>query len=94
MKKTALFSTLFLAVFGLTLGITLMTYEPANAIYGCTDVCMFTTQCSMDTGPACESPFPYYVYRVSYCVGGPYNCPYVKEQLGCWNGVPPCRPVM
>jgi hypothetical protein len=90
-KKTALFSTLFLAVFGLTMGITLMTYQPAAAIVQCSDQCLFRTTCSLDTGPLCAGDLPYYAYRSSTCTGGPHNCPWIiNEPIGCWSGTPPC----
>ncbi|MDD4051446.1 MAG: hypothetical protein PHR28_06065 [candidate division Zixibacteria bacterium] len=90
MKKTALFSTLFLAVFGLTMGITLMTYQPAEAIVQCAYQCLYDDYCSYDTYPACGET-GYVVYRTSKCAGGPLNCPFLRnEPIGCWDGVPPC----
>ncbi|MDD4051447.1 MAG: hypothetical protein PHR28_06070 [candidate division Zixibacteria bacterium] len=91
MKKTALFSTLFLAVFGLTLGITFMTYEPAAAIDECEYQCLYNDYCSYDTYSECYAPRPYVVYRTSTCAGGPLDCPFLRsEPVGCWNGTPPC----
>jgi hypothetical protein len=93
MRKTAVFSTLFLAVFGLTLGITLATYQPAAAIVQCSGQCLFDKYCSYDSYPECSGSRPYLVYITSKCIGGPYNCPwYINEPWGCWSGTLPCQP--
>ncbi len=85
MKKATIFSALFLAVFGLTLGITLMTYQPAAAYQVCEYACLYEYYCSTDTGSQCPGMLPNYLYRKSLCSGGPLNCPYIPnwEWAGC-----------
>lgn len=93
MKKTAIFSMLFLFTMGMTAGIVVGLSDTAQAIGQCSGPCLSKTTCSLDTGPACTNPSqPYYVYVESTCTGGPLNCPWVhKQQCDCWNGVDPCR---
>ncbi|MDD4051445.1 MAG: hypothetical protein PHR28_06060 [candidate division Zixibacteria bacterium] len=94
MKKTALFSTLFLAVFGLTAGITLMTHGSVAALPGCTDQCLYSYYCSYDSYPDCGGALPYLVYQSAACTGGPHNCPWLmNEPWGCWDGTLPCHGV-
>lgn len=93
MKKAALFSFLFLFTLGMTTGIVVSLGENAYAGEQCYFECLYKNYCSLDTGPECSAPFPYYVYRVDACMGGPLNCPQYQVLIGCWTGSGTCRPI-
>jgi hypothetical protein len=94
MKKPIMLSAVLLFVFGMTFGIVLTLNEDAMAIDECSWECQFRLYCSSTTGPNCGGYAPYYVFRKSTCTGGPLNCPFVNEWIGCWSGVEPCRPLI
>ena len=94
MKRAAFLSTALLVVFGMSLGIVVSLNEDAQAVYECVWQCTFKTKCTTQTGPECPGTCPpsaiYYIRKTSTCTGGPLNCPYVNEVIGCWNGEEPC----
>jgi hypothetical protein len=89
MKKAAILASTFLVVFGLTLGIVLSLNENANASVECTWHCTFKVTWTNQTGPLCPGNCPAgmtnYIVRRSTCTGGPFNCPFVNEVIGCWD---------
>lgn len=93
MKRATIIASTFLVVFGLTAGIVLSLNEDANAVYLCSWQCTFVTSWTTSTGPECPGTCPssmiYKITRRSTCVGGPLNCPFVKEVIGCWDGEEP-----
>ena len=83
MKKTVLFSSLFLFVFGLAVGITVLFADNAQAYSQCAFECLTYTYCSNDQGPLCPENW-YYRYSSAKCGGGPLNCPYFRDVfVGC-----------
>ena len=100
MKKFLVFSSMFLIVFGLTVGLTIGLGERAQALYECADQCLGTLVCSTDTGPLCPSAHNcgiYYVYLVPTCSGGPRHCP--GPGTYTWSGCTdapgtPCEPCL
>ncbi len=84
MKKFTALSFVFLFAFGLTVGITMTTYEEAQALNKCNYGCEGYTECSDDTGLQCTHPLrPYYEYFVPTCSGGPLGCPGTPYWIGC-----------
>ncbi len=88
MKKVVLLSGMFLAVLGLTIGMTVGLNTRVYAMDQCTGACEGYYSCSSDTGSLCphQRPFMcgiYYVYFQPTCVGGPNNCPWDKHWIGC-----------
>lgn len=70
MKKVTIFSTLFLAAFVVTAGITVFA-GAVNAGVPCpTPICLLT--CTTETGPLCTNPaLPYYEYGIDcFCPHG------------------------
>ena len=83
MKKTVVFSSLFLLIFGLAMGITVVMPEDAMAYEQCTFACLTYTDCSWEQGPLCPAN-AYYEYESAECGGGPLNCPYFRDEfVGC-----------
>jgi hypothetical protein len=93
MKKATIISATFLVVFGLTLGAVLSLNQDANAVSLCSWRCTFKTTWTTLTGPECpgicQPDMIYKITRRSTCAGGPLNCPFVNEVIGCWNGTDP-----
>lgn len=93
MKKLVVLPLLFVFTFGLTAGFTLTFNEEAQATPTCSYYCQYDFYCTLETGPLCPYGRPYYAYRYSSCVGGPFNCPYEFEFFGCWRGTGKCMPI-
>lgn len=91
MKKTLIFSSLFLLIFGLSMGITVVLPEDAMAYSQCSFECLTFTYCSWDQGPLCPANW-YYRYESAKCGGGPLNCEYFRDEfIGCckhFNPIP------
>ena len=75
MKRTMAFSTLFLLVFGLSLGLSMIAQD-TPAIPPCLRsqvVCLY--DCTLETGPLCTSPHRlYYAYNRDCAVIPPNKC--------------------
>lgn len=71
MRKTVVFSSLFLLAFGLAMGLTAFSTS-ASAGIPCPENCIYELYCSTDTGPLCTNPnFPYYGYKMNgWCTTG------------------------
>lgn len=98
MKKTILFSLLFVFTFSMALGITaFLTTDEASAqtVELCLWECRFETVVSTDWGDGVICPTgSYYVYRVSACLGGPFDCQDHKWIVGCkWPGAQFATPI-
>lgn len=93
MKRATILASTFLVVFGLTLGIVLSLNENANAMWECTGQCTFKITWTTATGPECPGICPegmiYKITRRSTCLAGPFNCPFVNDVIGCWDGSEP-----
>jgi hypothetical protein len=87
MKKVVILSSLFIGIFGLTLGFAISTFDTALAAPECPEECHYDLYCSYDTGPNCTNPYrPYYMYTVDGCQNYPgYWCPLNGAFYGCCN---------
>ena len=87
MKAVCTFAGLFLFMFTIAAGLTIVASSSAQAGLGnCKTYCAYELVCSDDTGPRCPDPqFPYYLYEMNpYCVGYPeLFCP---ENIDPWVG--------
>jgi len=89
MKRTMAFSTLFLLVFGLSLGLSMFAQD-TQAIIPCERnevICWY--DCTTETGPLCQNPRrPYYGYNRDCDIIPGHNCVNVWDDTfaGCCNG--------
>ncbi len=87
MKKTAVFSLLFLAAFVVTAGITVLSGTVSASIPCPSPVCI--SECTTDTGPLCTLPArPNYAYAIEcFCPhpGAHHEVPSVPFFSGCCN---------
>ena len=81
MKKSIFVASLFLAVFGLVTGLTVLSADKVTAgeLCGGEYNCIYELSCTSETGPECSDPnFPYYGYAINgWCTSGnPHHfCP-------------------
>lgn len=87
MKKSAVFSLLFLFCFGLVLGVTTITAEKASAIELCTAGCVYELVCTDFQGPKCTNPnLPYYMWAMNgQCLDGDPEHICLNYFAGCCN---------
>ena len=89
MKRTMAFSTLFLLVFGLSMGLSMLVQD-TQAEPPCLRsevVCWY--DCTTETGPLCTNPNrPYYAYNRECGVLPGHHCHNIWDDTfaGCCNG--------
>ncbi len=87
MKKTAVFSALFLAAFIATAGITGLSGTTSAGMLCPSPICELS--CSTETGPLCTNPaWPHYLYAINCeCphVGVRHELPFNPVFEGCCN---------
>jgi hypothetical protein len=87
MKKVTIFSSLFLVVFGLTLGITALSTNALAHFGPCTAGCVYELYCDDYIGPRCPDPnYPHMLWAINgQCLDGDPEHFCFSHFVGCCN---------